>query len=343
MIPALVGILPLVFGVASAIIALFSLDGKSALQGWSVALVGAASLVFALLSQSTGLLDLATILGVVVFAGIAGAGWNPRGRSALLIVGFASLVVGLVPHLLAALATGGVMSGGGGNLAWAVARAAGFVAFVSSTGAVLLGVRRPARLPVGGLPPRHYALHRALGLTAVVAVAVHLIALWADTFVPFSWVQLLALPWTSSYRPFAVTLGFLAMVSLLLTAASGALRRVLPGWRTVHAAAFLTFGLSVFHGLLAGSDSASPLAILLYLAALLAVGLTIIRRFSLPSTSRPRDRNVIKDGVANVQRRDSLTALAPRGATSGASSSSTTIVRLDAEVHDATCGCCDSA
>ena len=295
MILTLAGVLHLVFGVAAAIIALFSLDGRAAIQGWSVALLGAASLVFALLSQNIGLLDLTTILGVVVFGGIAGAGWKPRGKSALLNVGFASLVVGLLPHLLAAVATGGVVSaaGGSGNLAWAVARAAGFVAFVSSTGAVLLGVRRPARLPVGGLPPRHYALHRALGLTAVVAVAVHLIALWADTFVPFSWVQLLALPWTSSYRPFAVTLGFLAMVSLLLTVASGALRRILPGWRTVHAASFVTFGLSVCHGLLAGSNSGSPLAILLYFAALLAVGVTLIRRFLLASTSRPRERNVV--------------------------------------------------
>jgi hypothetical protein len=285
MIPALLALLPLALGGAAAIIASFTLDGESSLQGWTVAALGALDLLFAALGHTTGPLDLATVLGIVMFGGIAGAGWNPRGRGGYLVLGFAALIVGLLPHLLSILAVGSTvgasMVGGGGSLTWAVARASGFAAFLSSTGAVLLGVRRPARLPVGGLPARLYALHRAFGLTAVLAVAVHLIALWADSFVPFSWVQLLATPWTSSYRPFAVTLGFLAMISLLLTAASGALRRVFPGWRAVHMASYITFGLSVFHGLLAGSDSGSPLALLLYLSALVAVGVTLLRRFSL--------------------------------------------------------------
>jgi len=282
MIPALLGLLPLALGGAATIIASFTLDGDSSFQGWSVAALGALDLTFAMIGHTTGPLDLATVLGIVTFGGIAGAGWNPRGRGGYLVLGFASLIVGLLPHLLAVLTFGGTIGAsavaGGGSLAWAVARAAGFAAFLSSTGAVLLGVRRPARLPVGGLPARLFALHRAFGITAVLAVAVHLIALWADSFVPFSWVQLLAMPWTSSYRPFAVTLGFLAMISLLLTAASGGLRRVLPGWRAVHMASYLTFGLSIFHGLLAGSDSGSPIALLLYLAALVAVGVTLLRR-----------------------------------------------------------------
>ena len=169
-----------------------------------------------------------------------------------------------------------------------MARAAGFVAFLSATGAVLLGTRRPARLPVGGLPARVYALHRALGIAAVLALVVHLVALWLDSFVQFSWTQLLLTPWTSSYRPLAVTLGFLAMVALLLTAASGGLRRLLSGWRAVHALAYVTFGLGLIHGLLAGSDTGSPVALAFYLTALIAVGWTLFRRFySSPRTPKP--------------------------------------------------------
>jgi DMSO/TMAO reductase YedYZ heme-binding membrane subunit len=70
------------------------------------------------------------------------------------------------------------------------------------------------------------------------------------------------------------------MISLLLTAASGTLRRLIPGWRIVHALAYLTFALGLFHGLLAGSDSGSTWAIAFYCAAFLAVGWTSIRRFS---------------------------------------------------------------
>lgn len=123
-------------------------------------------------------------------------------------------------------------------------------------------------------------------MASILALAVHLTSLWLDTHVRFSWTQLLALPWTSSYRPFAVTLGFLAMISLLLTAASGALRRLLPGWRVVHALAYVTFALGLFHGLFAGSDSGSVWAIAFYSTAFVAVGWTSIRRFSRSAPRR---------------------------------------------------------
>ena len=287
--------LPLALLGAATIVAAFTLDGKSSLQGWAIAILSTLALAFGTLTHATHLLDLAPMVGGVLFGGIAGAGWNPRGRRALLFLGFFSLIVGLFPHLGAILASGGGVGAGSilrdSSLSWAVARSAGFVAFLSATGAVLLGVRRPARLPIGGLPARLYALHRAFGITAILALALHLIALRLDTFVSFSWTQLLLAPWTSSYRPFAVSIGALAMVSLILTAASGGLRRLLPGWRSVHTASYLTFGLSVVHGLLAGSDAGSPVVMFLYSAALLAVGITLFRRFFHASSGKRTTNN----------------------------------------------------
>jgi sulfoxide reductase heme-binding subunit YedZ len=280
--------LALALGGAATITAAFTLRGEESVQGWTVAGLGTLSLALAALGHTTGLLDLTTVAGLVLFGGIAGAGWRPRTWKTLLGLGLFALAVGLIPRVLAVLAGGGGVVVGGGSLTWAVARSAGFVAFLAATGAVLLGVRRPVRLPVSGLPARIYALHRALGITAVFALVVHLTALWLDSFVQLSWLQLLAAPWTSSYRPVAVTLGFLAMVALLLTAGSGALRRFLPGWRIVHALAYLTFGLSVLHGLLAGSDTGSAWATLLYAGALAAVGVTLLRRLFPPATPGKR-------------------------------------------------------
>ena len=275
---------------AAAIVGAFTLEGQSPLQGWAVACFGTAALVLALLANTVSPLDLATAFGVVLFGGIAGAGWNPRGKQTLLSLGLILLVVGLIPRLMTVLTLGGVAGAVSTSLPWAVARSAGFVAFLSATGAVLLGTRSPARLPVGGLPARLYALHRAFGITAVLAVAVHLISLWLDTFVQLSWVQLLLAPWTASYRPFALTFGLLALISLLATAASGAMRRVLPGWRTIHLLAYATFTLGLIHGILAGSDSGSPLAILFYVAALFAVVLTLLRRYVIFPTRPSRAR-----------------------------------------------------
>jgi sulfoxide reductase heme-binding subunit YedZ len=167
------------------------------------------------------------------------------------------------------------------NLPWMLSRASGFVAFAAATGALVLGARRPSRLPLGGTPARLYALHRALSVAALLALVVHLFSLWLDTFVDFNWAQLLALPWTSGYRPFAVTLGWLAAISLLLTAASAALRRRFPGWRTVHLLAYATFALGLFHGLLAGTDSGSPVARFFYVGAFLLVAAAWLRRIYL--------------------------------------------------------------
>lgn len=237
----------------------------------------------------------------------AGSGRGGRrlgspGRRLALILGLLGLAAGVFARFVAS--EGLVPAAGSGweavvaavpdQLTWGVARASGFVAFLAATGAVLLGARRPSGLPIGGLPARIYALHRALGISAVFAMAVHLIALRADAFVEFAWRQLLLAPWTSGYEPFAFTLGWLAMISLVLTAASGGLRRLMPGgtWRLVHALAYLTFALSLVHGLLAGSDSGSPWALGVYLAALLVAGWAMYRRLfgSTPRSRRGRKR-----------------------------------------------------
>jgi len=142
-------------------------------------------------------------------------------------------------------------------------------------------------------------------------MAVHLVALWADDFVEFTASQLLIVPWTSSYEPFAVTLGWLAMIALLLTAASGGPRRLLPGWRVVHALAFLTFALGLIHGLLAGSDSGSPWTLAFYLATLLAVGWAVYRRLfrsTLPSR-RSRKKTMLSTPSARADATANATAI----------------------------------
>ncbi|MGI9050951.1 MAG: ferric reductase-like transmembrane domain-containing protein [Rubrobacteraceae bacterium] len=269
-------------------------------MAWAAPVLGVFCLAAAVADGSTRLLDLATVAGIVLVGGVAGAGWHPPGRRLLLVAGLLGFAAGVIARWSVSSGAVALMADPGwsairtldtNGLAWGMARAAGFVAFLSATGAVLLGTRRPARLPVGGLPARVYALHRALGMAAVLALVTHLTALWLDSFVTFSWTQLLLTPWTSSYRPFAVTLGFLAMVALFLTAASGGLRRLLPGWRVVHALAYVTFVLGLVHGLLAGSDTGSPVALAFYLVALLVVGWTLFRRFYSP----PRTPKVPSD------------------------------------------------
>jgi len=267
-------------------------------SAWVALVAGSFGLFATVMVRSTQVLDLATAMGVVLIGGVGGAGWAPPRRRVLLVLGLLCLIAGSlapvgtlwVAFVTATGADGGTIFTLPQQLTWAVAWSSGFVAFLAATGAMILGTRRRSGLPIGGLPARVYALHRALGIASVLAVAVHLVALWADNFVEFTASQLLLVPWTSSYEPFAVTLGWLAMIALLLTAASGGLRRLLPGWRVVHALAFLTFALGLVHGLLAGSDSGSPLALAFYLATLLTMGWAVYRRLFISSPPSRHDR-----------------------------------------------------
>lgn len=285
MTPLLITSAALILMAAAAVTSAFTLDGQPEGAGWLTAAAGTASLVLAALGESTSLWDLSAVFGIVIFAGLAGAGWNPWGKRMLLVAGSATFILGLIGRLFAlAPVLVSVLAGVApalGNLPWAVSRAAGFVAFAAATEAVVLGARRPSRLRVGGLPARVYALHRAFGITAVLALAVHLIFLWADTFIEFSWAQLLLVPWSSSYRPFAVTLGWVSAILLLLTAASGALRKFVPGWRSVHLLSYATVAAGLFHGLLAGSDSTTFAARAFYIIAFFLMALAWSRRLYL--------------------------------------------------------------
>jgi membrane-bound metal-dependent hydrolase YbcI (DUF457 family) len=94
---------------AATITAAFTLRGEESLQGWAVA-------GLAVLGNTIGFLDLATVAGVVLFGGIAGVGWRPRAYKTLLPLGLLALCIGLVPCVLAVLAVSGGTVVAGGSL-----------------------------------------------------------------------------------------------------------------------------------------------------------------------------------------------------------------------------------
>jgi sulfoxide reductase heme-binding subunit YedZ len=307
--PALLTLLALALACAAAIVALLVVParGPAPRRAWVATALGVSALAAAALSGTTSLLDLPAIVGVVLVGGIAAAGWAPPAKRALLAVGLLCLAAAAVARFLAFAEVAPVgeavaQAVGGVSLSWTTARASGLVAILAVTGAIFLGARRPARLTLGGLSARVYALHRALGIAALLATAVHLISLWLDEFIEFTVSQLLLLPWTSSYEPFGVTLGWLAMLFLVLAAASGALRRFLPGWRVAHMVSYLTFALGLVHGLLAGTDAGSPLALAFYLTMLLMVGWATYRR--LLSSKPPRRSDPRRESAGRELNRD---------------------------------------
>ena len=140
---------------------------------------------------------------------------------------------------------------------WYAGQATGIVSLVLFTLVMLLGigVRERARIP--GMPRlATVALHRSLSLLAVVFLTAHIVTAIADSFVSISPLAALV-PFASSYRPFWVGLGTIAVDLMLALVATSLLRaRLGPRtWRAVHWLAYASWPVAVVHGVKLGNGT----------------------------------------------------------------------------------------
>jgi DMSO/TMAO reductase YedYZ heme-binding membrane subunit len=117
---------------------------------------------------------------------------------------------------------------------------------------LLLSSRAPSKL---ASPAWTLDLHRILGGFSVVFTAIHLIGLWADSYVEFGWAELFV-PMASSWQPGAVAFGIVAIYVLFAVELTSLLRRSLPNrmWRWVHRTSLPLYAMATYHGIAAGSD-----------------------------------------------------------------------------------------
>jgi predicted ferric reductase len=142
---------------------------------------------------------------------------------------------------------------------WIVGRTLGLAAYVTLVALVVLGIwlRHPWRQRWPLLHPEaRLRLHSALGAATCVLVGGHVAALASDRYAGVPWPGTLA-PDTSTYRPFAVTLGVLALYFLVAITATVMVGGRLIGrhWLLVHRLATPMVLLVWFHGVLAGTDT----------------------------------------------------------------------------------------
>lgn len=139
---------------------------------------------------------------------------------------------------------------------WYVARATGVMAWGLSTAAVLWGLFLHTRaLGKNPTAPWLLDLHRHLGGLTVLFVLAHMGALVADSFVYFSWSELLV-PMSSTWQPGAVAVGIVAFYGLLAVEITSLLKKRISKkiWVRVHLTSYLTFILATVHGVWAGTD-----------------------------------------------------------------------------------------
>lgn len=143
---------------------------------------------------------------------------------------------------------------------WFTARASGITAWALVTASVLWGMALSTRA-LGKRPkgPWLTDLHRFLGGLAVVFTVVHMVALWADSYVAFGPSELLV-PFASTWQPAAVAAGIVAFYLLVAVEVTSLLMKRLPKvwWKRVHVTSYALYGLATAHLLTAGTDARNP-------------------------------------------------------------------------------------
>jgi methionine sulfoxide reductase heme-binding subunit len=177
------------------------------------------------------------------------------------------------------------------NWIWYLNRATGIVSLVLMTLTLVLGVvvQRQRRLP--GLPRFGVVtLHRNVSLLSALLLATHVTTAIVDSYVSIGPISALV-PFTSSWRPFQVGLGTLAVDLLVLIVATSLLRGRIPVrlWRGIHWTSYALWPLAFVHGLTAGTDLGSGWALAVALACAGAAGIASALAWT-GRTSRPADR-----------------------------------------------------
>ena len=155
---------------------------------------------------------------------------------------------------------------------WITSRAAGIVALLASTATVALGLLMGGRLRKSAdLRPAH----EALSLAALVALAVHALALLGDGYLSPSLADL-TIPFVSGYERLWTTIGIFGGWLLLVLGLSFYVRgRIGPQrWRKLHRFTALAWLLGVLHAFGEGTDAGA-------LWFVLGCGAVIVPTFAL--------------------------------------------------------------
>ncbi|MGI5125973.1 ferric reductase-like transmembrane domain-containing protein [Pseudonocardia sp. CA-107938] len=144
---------------------------------------------------------------------------------------------------------------------WFASRGTGLVSLILLTGTVVLGGAHAGRAAWARWPRfTVHAVHRNLALLAVAFLAVHIGTAIADSYAGIRVIDAFV-PFVSSWKPFYLGLGAIALDLMVAVIVTSALRTRLPlnVWQWVHRAAYAMWPVAVVHGLGAGGKDSNLL------------------------------------------------------------------------------------
>ncbi len=157
------------------------------------------------------------------------------------------------------------------QLWWYVTRAAGLTGYFLLWLSMVWGLAIPSKIVQSLLDGTYtYDFHEYLSLIGLGFVAIHVIVLMFDKYLPFNLIQILV-PFTDTYRPFWVGLGIISLYIMLLVTITFYLRQLIgsQAFRAFHVLSLIGYLGATLHGLFAGTDSALPITNILYFGTFL--------------------------------------------------------------------------
>jgi sulfoxide reductase heme-binding subunit YedZ len=158
----------------------------------------------------------------------------------------------------------------------------------------ILGIMVNRRSGLPGLPRFAVTgLHRNLSLLTVVFLGVHLGTAIVDGYADIPWLSVIV-PLTSGYERFWIGLGTVAVDLVAAVIVTSLLRdRLTPSvWRAVHWLSYVSYPVTVAHGIGASEDLRSGWLLGLTVASVLAVVFAIGYRVTAGYAALPRYRRV---------------------------------------------------
>jgi methionine sulfoxide reductase heme-binding subunit len=174
---------------------------------------------------------------------------------------------------------------------WLTSRAAGVTAFALASVSVGLGLTMAGRLARGpGRAQLLRAIHEQTALGALIAIAVHGVALLGDRWM-HPGLAGISVPFAMSYRPLATGLGIIAgYLAALLGLSFYARRRIGTRlWRRAHRLTVLVWAMAAVHALTAGTDASTPWMRAILIASSVPIASLFAARM-LSGRSRPAAR-----------------------------------------------------
>jgi methionine sulfoxide reductase heme-binding subunit len=169
---------------------------------------------------------------------------------------------------------------GGMNIEWLVIRGSGVVAYGLLAASTVWGLLVATKLLGRAVKAKPLTwFHESLGLGALIATGVHVVALTMDEYIGFGWSDVLV-PGVADWNSTAVALGVTGFYGLAIVALSFYVKGIIGQkvWRTIHFLAFGTFLSVTIHGVMAGTDTANPYVTGMYVgSSVLVAGLLTIR------------------------------------------------------------------